>query len=66
MCLFPMGGGGSMQPVVPPTEEGNKQKSRLYIVLFTHLALSIMMMFVNVASGFFELINVLILWCATA
>lgn len=65
MCLFP-GGGLNMQPVVPPTAEGLKHKSRLYIIMFVHLILAIFMLFVYGFSGIHELINVLILWCATS
>src|SRR5688572_9175594 len=67
MCLFPFGGGGfNMQPIVPPTQEGLKHKSRLYIVMFAHLILSIFMLFIHGISGIHELINVVILWCATS
>ena len=67
MCLFPFGGGGfNMQPVVPPTQEGLKHKSRLYIVMFAHLILAIFMLFISGMSGLHELINVVILWCATS
>ena len=65
MCLFP-GGGFNMQPAVPPTAVGLGHKRRLYIVLFIHLVLSIMLMFASVMSGFYELITVLILWCAAS
>ena len=56
----------NMQPVCPPTAAGLAHKKRLYIVLIIHLVLSICLMFVSVFTGIFELINVLILWCATA
>jgi hypothetical protein len=65
MCLFP-GGGFNMQPIVPPSEEGLKHKSKLYVVIFAHLILSIFMLFIHGISGIHELINVLILWCATS
>lgn len=66
MCLFP-GAGFNMQPVVHnPTEAALKHKGRLYLVLLTHLILSICLMFLSFSAGFFELINVLILWCATS
>lgn len=47
MCLFPFGGGFNMQPVVPPTQEGLKHKSKLYIVMFAHLILSILTLFIS-------------------
>lgn len=55
-----------MQPIVPPTAEGLKQKQRLYIVMLAHIVLCIMMMFVSVVAGIYELISVLILWCAAS
>ena len=66
MCLFPMGGGPSMQPIVPPTEAGKMHKKRLMIVGVSHLLLAIMLLFVNIFSGFNELICVMILFCATS
>ena len=58
-------GGFNMQPVVPPTEPGNKHKRRLYIVLAVHALLAVLMMFgISVMNGIFELLNVLILYCA--
>lgn len=63
MCLFP-GGGFNMQPIVPPTAEGVKHKQRLYIVMIAHVLLSIMMMFLSIVTGIYELLGVLILWCA--
>ena len=66
MCLFPFGGGFNMQPVVPPSSEGLKHKSRLYVIMFTHLVLSIFLLFIHGMGGIHELINVLILYCATA
>ena len=65
MCLFP-GGGLNMQPIVPPSQEGLKHKSRLYVVILAHLILAILMLFIHGISGIHELINVLILWCATS
>lgn len=62
MCLFP-GGGMNMQPVVPPTDLALKIKQKLYIVMFVHFLLSIMMMFLSVMSGIQELITVMIFWC---
>jgi hypothetical protein len=55
-----------MQPIVPPTQEGNKHKSRLYFIMFIHVLLSIGMFFISVTSGIYELISVLILWCAAS
>ena len=66
MCLFPMGGGPSMQPVVAPTDAGKMHKKRLMIVLIAHLILAIMLFFVNLFSGFNELICVMILFCAAS
>ena len=66
MCLFPGMGGMNMQPVVPPTEAGLKHKQRLYILIIVHLILAITYMFVSITGGLFELITVLILWCATS
>ncbi len=68
MCLFPFGGGGmNMQPVVPPTPVGLKHRFRLYVLCVVHLILSIILMFAfSLASGFYDLILVLILYCAAA
>ena len=63
MCLFP-GSGMSMQPIVPPTDNGLKHKQKLYIIMMIHLVLSITMMFVRVVDGIYEMISILILWCA--
>ncbi len=61
-----MGGGYSMQPVVPPSEKGLKHRKHLYIIMGVHLVLSILYMFAEFMEGLFELIAVLILWCAAA
>lgn len=67
MCLFPMGGGGlNMQPVVPPTPLGVKHRKRLYMIALVHLILSIIFMFINFIGGLYELMTVLILWCAAS
>ena len=66
MCIT-LGGGQQMcEPVVAPTEEGKKHRTRLMIVGFTHLCLSILLCFVMFTNGMFELINVAILFCALA
>ena len=65
MCLFP-GGGMNMQPIVPPTPAALKHKNILYLVMLVHVILAIMLMFMSVFSGIFELVTVMILWCGTA
>ncbi|CDW90675.1 UNKNOWN [Stylonychia lemnae] len=65
MCLFP-GGGINMQPIVPPTPLGLKLRTRLYIILIVHLVLSICLMFVSPVNGIYELLSILILWCAAS
>ena len=52
------------EPIVPPTDEGKKHRSRLIIVGFVHLVLSILLCFIMLTTGLFELINVAILFCA--
>ena len=54
------------EPVVPPTEKGKQHRSVLMILGFVHLALSIMMCFIMVMQGIYELIDVAILFCALA
>jgi len=60
--MFPM---GSMGPAAPPTRKGKSYQLILYICLLVHVILSIMIMFVGIFQGFFELISALILWCGT-
>ena len=54
------------QPSVPLSPLGIKHQKILYIVMFVHLALTFMMLFLSVMSGITELITVLILFCATS
>ena len=67
MCLM-MGGGYERccQPVCEPTPKGIEQRNRLVIIAFIHLAFAIMLFFISPQQGFQELIDVLILFCATA
>ena len=65
MCLFP-GFSQSMQPIVPPTMNGEKHKRILFWVMLAHLAISILLMFVDIKRGISELMLVLILWCANS
>lgn len=55
-----------MQPIVPPSPVGLKHKQRLYMVLIAHLVLSIGLMFVSPVNGIYELLSLLILWCAAS
>ena len=54
------------EPVVPPTDAGKKHRSILMICGFVHLALAIMMCFIMLMQGIYELIDVAILFCALA
>ena len=54
------------EPVVPPTEKGKQHRSILMICGFVHLALSIMLCFIMLMNGIYELIDVAILFCALA
>jgi hypothetical protein len=66
MCLTLGGGAPKCEPAVPPTDEAKRQRTILMICGFVHLALSIMLCFVNFMSGIYELIDVAILFCALA
>ena len=52
------------QPVVPPTPEGRKHRSVLMVCGFVHLALAILLCFIMLLNGIYELIDVAILFCA--
>ena len=54
-----------MQPVVPPTDAAKVHKRYLQGVMIAHILLSVMLMFLSIISGIYELISVAILWCAT-
>ena len=54
------------EPIVAPTEEGKKHRTRLIVVGFVHLILAILLCFIMFTNGIFELINVAILFCALA
>ena len=54
------------EPVVPPTPEGKMHKTRLMVVGFVHLVLAILLCFIMITNGLFELIDVAILFCALA
>ena len=54
------------EPVVPPTPEGKQHKTKLMIIGFIHMCLAILLCFIMVETGLFELINVAILFCALA
>ena len=54
------------EPVVPPTEKGKQHRTILMILGFIHLALSIMLCFIALMQGIYELIDVAILFCALA
>ena len=54
------------EPQVPPTEEGKRHRSILMVLGFVHLALSIMLCFIIMMQGIYELIDVAILFCALA
>ena len=55
------------KPVVdPPTDAAKKHRSILMILGFVHMALAIMLCFIVVMQGIYELIDVAILFCALA
>ena len=66
MCLTLGGGQNMCQPVVPPTEKGKQHRTVLMVLGFVHLALAIMLCFITLMSGIYELIDVGILFCALA
>ena len=66
MCLTLGGGQQLCEPVVPPTPEGKKHQTRLMIIGFIHLCLTIMLCFIMIQNGLYELITVSILFCALA
>ena len=62
-----MGGGAQMcEPVVPPTAKGKEHQVKLMILGFIHLALAIAYCFILPMQGLYEIIDVLILFCALA
>ena len=62
-----MGGGANYcEPVVPPTEKAKGYRTQLMVLGFVHLALSILLMFISPMLGIYELIDVMILFCALA
>ena len=66
MCLTLGGGNNMCEPVAPATEKGRQHRSILMICGFVHLALSIMLCFIALMQGIYELIDVAILFCALA
>jgi len=66
MCLTLGGGQNMCEPVVPPTEKGKQHRSILMILGFVHMALAIMLCFIMMMQGIYELIDVAILFCALA
>lgn len=66
MCLLPFGGGGmNMDPQFPPSEKAKFYKNCLYGLMAAHAVLAFMIMFSGAfLNGIFELVLVLILWCA--
>ena len=66
MCLTLGGGQNMCEPVVPPSAEGKKHRSILMILGFVHMALAIMLCFIMLMQGIYELIDVAILFCALA
>ena len=66
MCLM-LGGGSQMcEPVCPPTPKGMEHRNRLMVIGFIHLALAIMYCFIMPMNGIYEIIDVMILFCALA
>jgi len=62
-----LGGGANMcEPVVPPTDKGKEHRNKLMILGFIHLALAILYCFIIPMQGLYEIIDVLILFCALA
>jgi hypothetical protein len=55
-----------MQPIVPPTPAGIKHRTRLYILCGIHAILTIILMFISFTLGIYDLMLVLILYCAAA
>ena len=68
MCLMLGGGNPSSycEPVCPPTQKGKYHRNLLMILGFVHLSLAIMYCFVDIMGGLYELIDVMILFCALA
>ena len=54
------------EPVVPPTAKGKEHQIKLMILGFVHLALAIAYCFILPMQGLYEIIDVLILFCALA
>ena len=54
------------EPVCPPTEKGKEHQKKLMIIGFIHLALAICYCFVLPMNGIYEIIDVMILFCALA
>ena len=54
------------EPVVPPTPAGKQQRGILMVLGFVHMALAILMCFIQPMQGIYELIDVAILFCALA
>ena len=64
-----LGGGDYSQmcePQVPPTAKGKQHRTYLMIVGFVHLSLAIMYCFIMPMNGIYEIIDVMILFCALA
>ena len=66
MCLTLGGGQNMCEPVCPPTPAGKKHRTILMVMGFIHLALAIMLCFIMLMQGIYELIDVAILFCALA
>ncbi len=66
MCLTLGGGGPKCEPAVPPTEAAKKHRIILIVLGIVQLALAIMLCWVNIMSGIYEMIDVAILFCALA
>ena len=69
MCLMLGGGGGfeeCCRPVCEPTPKAKVHRNKLMVLGFIHLALAIMYCFILPMQGLYEIIDVMILFCALA
>ena len=66
MCLTLGGGANMCEPVVPPTDKGKEHRNRLMVIGFIHLSLAILYCFILPMQGLYEIIDVMILFCALA
>jgi|688.fasta_scaffold314627_1 hypothetical protein len=66
MCITLGGGGPKCEPVVPPTEAAKKHRIVLIVLGGVQLVLAIMLCWVNLMSGIYEIIDVMMLACAVA